>query len=153
MDKFEALQKRGIKWVFGEDFSYYTKSEYFGKLKRLKILPLSEKFDLNDLVMFHKILYSPSAFLTLPSYLVQNNINLNDTQVRQTRSVSSADNLQFSCSIYPRVDAFVDSFFHRTYKKWNALPFDIRNVVDPNVFKSNIQSHLWTSLEEKYCND
>ena len=59
MDKFEALQKRGIKWVFGEDFTYYSKTEYFSKLKQLNILPLSLKFDLNDLVLFHKMFYKP----------------------------------------------------------------------------------------------
>ena len=153
MDKFEAIQKRGIKWVFGEDFSCYSKHEYFEKLRRLDILPLSEKFDLNDLVLFHRILYKPSEFLSFPSYLIQNSNATVPNDQRQTRSTSSADRLQFSCTISPRVDAFADSFFHRSHKKWNTLPLDIRDVADPHVFKSNLKAHLWSVAEEKYCND
>ena len=153
-DKFEALQKRGIKWVFGEDFSCYSKTEFFNKLKQLEILPLSLKFDLNDLVMFHKMLYKPSDYCRLPHYLVQNDAAMRDRQSqRQTRSVSSSDSLQFTCNIIPRVDAFSDSFFHRTYKKWNTLPFKLREIDNPDTFKTSLKIHLWTVAEEKYCND
>ena len=49
----------------------YNNLSYFDKLKEFDILPLALKFDLNDLVFFHKTFYFPTAFRQLPNYLLQ----------------------------------------------------------------------------------
>lgn len=151
-EKFEALQKRGVKWIFCEDFKPYSKKEYYDKLKALDILPLSLKFDFNDLSMFHKILYKPSDFIAFPDFLVQRDVSSLSTRC-QTRSVSSADYLQFDCSINPTVDAFADSFFHRTYKKWNVLTLDIRECSNLDIFQTKLKEHLWSLAESIIRND
>ncbi len=151
-DKFEAVQKRGIKWIFCEDFNPYSKSEYYEKLKMLNILPLSLKFDYNDLSMFYKILYKPTDSIAFPDFLVQKDIPSLSTQ-RQTRSVSTADYLQFDCLITPKVNAFEDSFFHRTYKKWNNLTLEIRECSNLDTFQSQLKEHLWSLAEATICND
>ena len=58
-----------------------------------------------------------------PEFLVQKQALLQSTQ-RQTRSITLSDELQFECTVIPSVDAFADSFFHRTYKKWNDDCFE-----------------------------
>ena len=153
-NKFEALQKRGIKWIFGEDFSFYSKKEYYDKLKQLDILPLSLKFDLNDLTFFHKIFYRPSDFINIPHYLIINDASESSQGLRrQTRSMTSSDNLQLKCTVHPRVNAFVDSFYYRTYLKWNKLPFNLREIDNSDSFKIKLKDHLWTLANEMYCND
>ena len=125
-DKFEALQKRGIKWILKEDFALYSDTLYYEKLKSLGILPIGLKFDYNDLSMFHKIFYNPTAFLDFPQYLSRfDNTDTNDLR-RHTRSITFSDNLQITCNVTPRVDAFENTFFYRTHKKWNSLPLKVR---------------------------
>ena len=44
IEPFENFQKRCIKWIFKECYMSYSESEYYGKLKSLKILPLEYYF-------------------------------------------------------------------------------------------------------------
>ena len=69
LGKFEAVQKKSIKWIFNEDFCSYTKLQYLEKLKQLDILPLTHKFNYNDLVLFYKIFYNYTEFIEFPEYL------------------------------------------------------------------------------------
>ena len=112
IDKFEAMQKRGIKWIFNEDFCYYSKFEYYTKLKTLNILPMSFKFDFNDIILFHNIFYQHTSFLTLPNYLKQN-IRPDPLNTRYTRSITASDNLQFKSNVKPRIDVFKNSYFYK----------------------------------------
>ena len=156
-EKFEALQKRGVKWIFGEDFAYYSKAEYFKKLKFLDILPLVLKFDLNDLVLFHKMVYGLTETLKIPDYLVRNedsdDRDMDRNFRRQTRSMTSSDRLQYKCKVFPRIDVFIESFFHRTYLKWNKLSLDLREIRSSNCFKKALKQQLWIIAETNYCSN
>ena len=46
--KFEAIQKRTIKWIHGRKFYHYKDSEFFDKQKELNILPMKFKFFLKN---------------------------------------------------------------------------------------------------------
>ena len=152
--KFEALQKRGIKWIFNEDFCCYSKKEYFNKLKLLNILPLSLNFDMNDFTLFHSTFYGSSTSLKFPAYLFRNNRNdaTQDSQ-RHTRSITASDNLQLKCSTVPKINAFSDSFFYRTHLKWNGLPKELREIKNPSSFKLSLKEHIWLLAEQLYCGD
>ena len=67
-NKLECLQKRAVKWILSEEDLSYPPDVYVRKCKKVGILPLHLKFDLNDLVFFHKIFYNilPVSF---PEYL------------------------------------------------------------------------------------
>ena len=55
--RFESVQKNAIKWILNEEFIRYSDNEtYIKKCKEINILSISKKFDLNDLVFFHKII-------------------------------------------------------------------------------------------------
>ena len=145
MDKFEALQKRCIKWISNEDFCYYSKSEYFKKQENLDILPMYLKFRMNDITLFHKIVYNVSV-LTFPRYILS--ASSTDPSVsryfsRQTRQFNNSDRLKYKSSLAPRVDAFKDSFFVRTMAYWNALPLTLREIECIDTFKQKLKEHLW----------
>ena len=57
IQKFEALQKRAIKWINCEEGYSYTDELYAIRCKQADILPLQLHFELNDLVFFYKIIY------------------------------------------------------------------------------------------------
>ena len=48
--KFESFQKKCIKWILSEEeFSYSQVEVYIRKCKQVNILPLRQRFLLNDL--------------------------------------------------------------------------------------------------------
>ena len=67
--KFEALQKKAIKWIFNEDFIWYSIDKYFSKCKQIDIPPLQLHFELNDLMFFYKIVRKLIP-VSLPNYIV-----------------------------------------------------------------------------------
>ena len=49
--KFEALQKRAIKWINSEEAYRYSDEIYAIRCREANILPLQLHFELNDLVL------------------------------------------------------------------------------------------------------
>ena len=144
VDKFEALQKRCLKWILNEDYAHYSKAQYFYKLQGIDILPLKQKFTLNDLILFHKIVYNIS-FISLPDYII---LVDDSTNIRQTRQFNNNDRLKYKCTVTPRIDAFLNSYFVRTTKSWNALPLEIRSINSVTLFKTRLKQHLWLISEQ-----
>ena len=64
------------------------------------------------------------------------------------------DKLSIVSSLIPRSSQASDrsnsplskSFFYRTHLLWNKLPFNIREIVSPSLFKSETIKYLWSSL-------
>ena len=139
-DKLEGLQKRAIKWILSEEEFSYSVELYITKCKQVDILPLNLKFDLNDLIFFHKVFYNLVP-VTLPDYL---KLYQGGSRLRQ----SHLDSLSLISSIIPRSsqNPLSRSFFYRTHLLWNKLPLDIRQLVPPNSFKSSLIKHLWKSV-------
>ena len=109
----------------------------------MDILPLSIKFDLNDLIFFHKTFYYPTLFQHLPNYLLQTN-SVDQNRVLATRAMKKCDNLQFKCAVFPRIDIFKHSFFYRVHNLWNTLPYEVREISNPTEFKTKLKEFLWT---------
>ena len=69
LQKFEAVQKNAIKWILNEEFLSYSDDEtYLRKCKQINMLPISKIFELQDLVLFHKIVNGYISF-NLPEYI------------------------------------------------------------------------------------
>ena len=143
IDKFEVIQKRGVKWIFGELFASYSDEIFFQKQKELKILPMKLKFIFNDLVMFYKIV-NELVPISLPSYIT---VCVPD-DVRYTRRNAAIHNLSdsstFQCSVTPNCDAFRYSFFYRTVRRWNILPVSIRDSTSLTSMKTSLTTFLWS---------
>ena len=56
------------------------------------------------------------------------------------------DTLQYKSRLLPKVKCFQDSYFVRSVKYWNDLPFDLRNTGDQDTFKVMLKDHLWLIL-------
>ena len=59
MNKFEVFQKKCLKWILSEQELSYSNEDYIRKCKQVNILPLFCRFNLNDMNLFHKIVYKP----------------------------------------------------------------------------------------------
>ena len=137
---FERLQKNSIKWILNEQFlSYADEETYTGKCKQLDILPMYKRFELNDLVFFHKIVHEHLPF-KMPHYIIRYN---GSSRLRDNRldSLSYIFNTTYINS-NPR-SALYKGFFYRTLYAWNKLDFDTRNTFDKNLFKKHTKKHLW----------
>ena len=128
-------------WHLCEEYSSYNyDSVYLQKCKDIKLLPLANRFELNDIVFFHKVVCN-QVDVELPGYLTYHDGN------SRLRS-SHIDSLSFVSSITPKSssNAFSKSFFYRTRNLWNQLPFEIRSITEPNTFKTKVEKYLWAGL-------
>ena len=145
-NKLESLQKRSIKWILSEEGLSYSPEVYVHKCKFIDLLPLSKKFDLNDLLFFHKVVNNLVP-VSLPSYLT---FYEGGSRLRR----SHLDRLSIVSSLIPMSSQFSDrsnsplskSFFYRTHLLWNNLPFNLREISSPTLFKSEVTKFLWTTL-------
>ena len=142
INKFESFQKSCLKWILSEGhISYSNYGDYLSKCRQANLLPMACKFDLNDLVLFHKVVYDLIP-LSMPSYL-----KLFDGYTR-LRS-SHLDRLCYVSSLLPIENSTLllnKSFFYRTHSLWNALPLDIREISLPSAFKELAIKHLWSNI-------
>ncbi len=141
--KFEAIQRRAIKWINGEPFCSYSDEKYAEELRKLKILPLKLKFIHNDLVLFYKIVNQlvPIEFPDHISVVTAEGTRL----TRQNAAVH--DQIDFSTyhsDIAPSTDALKHSFFFRTMLNWNRVPVNIRQSDRLTLFKSSLTDYLWS---------
>ncbi|MCP4459028.1 MAG: hypothetical protein GY816_13550 [Cytophagales bacterium] len=142
LSKFEAIQRRAIKWINGEPFSSYTDDKYAEELRKLKILPMKLKFIYNDLVLFYKIANKmvPIEFPDHISVRKPEGTRL----TRQNAAIHDfSDVSTYCCNITPSTDALKHSFFFRTVINWNRLPVSVRQSEDLTKFKNTLTSHLW----------
>ena len=148
VNKFESFQKKCIKWILKEEeYSYHSVEIYNMKCKEANLLPMIHRFNLNDLVLFHKIFHRRVP-IKMPPYLSLFTGN-------QLRS-SHLDNLCFVSSILPSGSstATLDkSFFYRTHNLWNRLPLEIRQIVSPIEFRRELILHFWELVREEHDSD
>ena len=139
LSKFEALQKRCIKWILKEQFTSYEYSEYLEKLKELDILPIKYKFMFTDMIMFHKIVHKLIP-ISLPHYIENNS----------TTRASKSDPLSFKISndIKHQKRIFQSSFFARCITPWNRIPLELRNLSSIEVFSHGLKQHIWDFCTE-----
>ncbi len=95
IERFENFQKKCIKWILSEEeFSYESHEVYIRKCRQVNILPLYQRFILNDLLLFHKIFYKTIP-IEMPHYLTPFK---GQSRLRSTH----LDELSFECSLLPR---------------------------------------------------
>ncbi len=146
IDKLESVQKRGLKWILNDAYiSLGDNQKYFQVCKQLNILPLSVRFDYKDILFFHSIFYDISL-VPFPPYLKR----FSGSRLR----TSHLDNLCIVSDVSPRTPqnltssitrhtGISKSFFYRSYLMWNQLPYELRSIERPSLFKNNLLKHLW----------
>ena len=148
MNKLENLQKQCIKWILSEEYyNYSTYDIYLRKCQQVRLLPLVNRFDFNDLVLFYKVVYNLIP-LPLPSYLkfYEGNSRLRSCHL---------DHLSLVSNLQPKSNVISDtnkncplykSFFYRVHLQWNLLPLEIRGSETLSKFRSEVLKYLWKSI-------
>ena len=145
---FEKLQKKAIKWIFGEQNLHYDQETYLNRCMQIQIIPMSKFFDLNDLILFHKIVYEKVP-ISLPNFIhrYSGHGRLRQTNLDSLSFVShiNPDHINKSCR-----SPFYKSFYHKVLHTWHSLPYDIRSIPDTPNFKHEIKTYFWRALAN--CN-
>ena len=146
IQKFEALQKRAIKWINCEEGYSYTDELYAIRCKQADILPLQLHFELNDLVFFYKIIYKLIP-VSLPSYISP---YTGDSRLRKAHMDSMSfvinNNTSITLDNVYSNSRFFKSYFYRTLHIWNKLPLNIRQSCSLVKFKLDVKNFLWNRL-------
>ena len=136
--KFENFQKKCLKWILSEEeLSYGLEGVYVKKCRQVNLLPLSLRFKMNDLILFHKAAYNHIP-LDIPDYLSRFD---GHSRLRS----SHLDNLSFVTGLVPRsasTQTLEKSFFYRTHTSWNNLPLDIREIESVSEFRTKVEAHM-----------
>lgn len=152
LNKLESLQKRCIKWILSEEYIRYNSHVvYMQKCRQVNLLPISFRFDLNDLILFYKVVNNLIP-LKLPDYL---SFYTGNTRLRSCH----LDNMSIVSNIGPKIAGYSDnqsqkrtilnkSFFYRTHTKWNSLPMSIRKIDKLNEFRNEVIKHFWKNILE-----
>ncbi len=142
IERFDNFQKKCIKWILcEEELSYGSHDIYIRKCRQTNILPLSQRFILNDLILFHKVVYNLIP-IDIPNYLT-----FFDGHSR-LRSCH-LDKLSFVSSLIPNTSnssKLEKSFFYRSHMIWNSVPLEIREIRSISEFRSKIETHLWNLI-------
>ena len=150
VNRLENLQKRAVKWILGDESSGVSYSSnyhlYLIHCKQLEILPIKFRFDFHDLKMFHSVVNGFSC-VELPSYITP----FQGSRLRRTH----LDYKCFVSSLRPRLanshlnftssssGILFQCFFYRAHLLWNRLPLDLREIIRPSKFKSDLITYLW----------
>ncbi len=144
LSKFDAIQKRAIKWINGEQFHSYNDSVFYEKQKELKILPIKSKFSYNSLMLFYKVVNNLVP-ISLPDYIDVAEAGT----ARYTRStapiIEGHDTSTYCSSVVPNCDSFRNSYFYRTMLLWNTLPACVRQSESISMFKNKLNEYLWSA--------
>ena len=143
IDKFERLQKNAVRWILNEEYvSYSNADNYHCKCKELDILPMTMRFDLCDLVLFHKIVHELIP-IKLPEYILRYS---GSSRLRNSNldSMSYVFNNAYLTS--NSRSKLYKSFYYRVIHIWNTLEFNARNTADITEFKRITKRHLWNRI-------
>ena len=144
IEQFAAIQKRAVKWIMGEPFASYNDEVFAAKQRELNILPIMLKFIYNDLILFYKIVNGVVP-ISLPNYITVCEPEGTQYTRRNAQIIDRSDVSTYNCSIVPRIDAFRNSYFYRTMRKWNSLPVGIRQSEGISAYKSSLIEYLWAA--------
>ena len=116
-------------------------SSHIYKCRQLDILPLSYRFKVTDLVLFHKLVYNLIP-LTMPEYLT---IYDGSTPLRAIHldSLSYVPSIDYKAS---GINNLNRSFFFRCHSLWNSLPLEIKTSHKPTEFNTNLIKYFWSQI-------
>ena len=140
ISKFEAVQKNAIKWILNEEFlSYFDDDTYIKKCREINILPIIKKFDLNDLILFHKIV-NGYVHIDLPNYISKFN---GISKLRKKHLDPECYICELNHSDGSVHSPIYRNFFYRVIYIWNKLPFHVRITPNTQSFKMLATDFLW----------
>ena len=128
VDRIEAIQRRGARFVFKD---YRWTSSVTEMLNKLEWIPLQERRRIGRITMLHKIVHSQVA-IPARKFL----------QPVQTRSSSRLNHNQSIKRLTGRTNYYSQSFFPHTINEWNNLPGTIVNITETSNFKEALTAYI-----------
>lgn len=132
--RLESVQRSMTKYILNDFISPYVE-----RCSSLRILPLSYRREMNDLLFFYKffIIESNSLF---PDEIrpIENHMNLRSSNV-----------LTLHCPTV-RTERFISSYFIRIVRMWNNLPLLIKECSRFNDFKCKLLSFYTEKLGNNF---
>ena len=128
------------------NISHITKKIFtIGNAGKQTCSPYLFVFDLNDVTLFHKIVYC-HVDIDIPPYITSylGNSRLKSTHLDSMSYVAclhSSGNTTMHSQLYK-------SFYCRTIHIWNKLPIEARICTEPNNFKRLAVKSFWERLNE-----
>ena len=132
---FEGIQRRATKFILS--LPYQTDVSYKERLKILGILPITYWHEYLDLIYLFKCIVNNS----------DHNITVKDS-VRETRSSNTSNGILLNVAKCRTVS--YQSFYIRSAKVWNNLPFSIRDTTKSLAsFKHALLLKYYNNLKEE----
>ena len=142
INKFEAVQKRAVRWILDEQYEEYDDESYLLKLRSLDLLPIEFRLIYTDLSLFYKIIHKTIS-IDLPQYIHP----ISEDQLGRLRSTQK-DRSYLVCDTEEKLEVFKDSFFNRSRINWNGLPVALRSTDCYATFQNNLNVYIWQILLE-----
>ena len=107
------------------------------------------RFDLNDIMCFHKIVYD-TIDIKIPACIKQysGESRLRSSHLDSLSYISTLDPINTSTR-----SPLYKSFFFRSIHLWNSLPFNTRNCTNQVTFKKYIKEFLWGKVNQNFIFD
>ena len=139
---FEKKREVRSPLPHNQTFWFLVNEIYLKKCRDINILPINKKFDLNDILLFHKII-NGCVHIRLPEYVSK------FTGLSRLRE----KHLDSECYIYnlyhPSVSArsrISKNYFYRVTDQWNKLSYEARLNPNTNTFKAQVVEFLWGEI-------
>ena len=85
--------------------------------------------------------------IKLPNYVKRIEPHDVISVTRSNNKISKGiDQLQYRCTILPKINAFKNTFFVRTVKSWNDLPLSVREIESSDKFSVALKDYMWLIL-------
>lgn len=121
--RLQYTQNCCIRFIFRARKSAHVTPFY----KQLNWLKLSQRRDIHSITLLHKIIHNNSA-----GYL------------HVTRLNTERNGIQLNI-VRHRTSLYDSTFFISILRKWNALPREIRDIINLNKFKRELKKHFLES--------
>ena len=142
-----------MTWINKEEGCSYSDEFYEFWCKQTDILPLKLHFDLNDTLLFHKIVYNLMP-VAMPSYIhpYHGTLKLRSSHLDYMSYIFS-DATLITLQRTNSNNNFFNSFFYRTVYTWNKLPLDIREISSHIKFKLEARSFFYNKMMQNNAFD
>ena len=106
---------------------------------------MSMRFELGDLVLFHKIVHELIP-MKLPEYILRYN---GSSRLRNSNLDSMSFIFNNAYHTSNSRSKLYKSFYYRTIHIWNTLEFNTRNTAEIVEFKRATKRHLWDRILDR----
>ena len=136
IDKLQVLQNRMVRFILDKNNRHHIGSKELKEAGFLRVTERAKQLKLGHIFRIKK--------KTCPNYMNTNFQLLNENENRcSTRSYA------FNFFLPSTGSQGTKTFFYTGINDWNALPNNIKEIKNKDLFKNKVKEHLMTEMEEE----